>query len=97
MFLSRSGTRGNDQPFPCDLQLLAGKLDYNDAGTPQARIVGGTARSLSLNDNHLVTCRKMAEIMRSLCTVHCLLFIAIQTLKFSGRGTRSWLEKELAI
>lgn len=45
MFLSRSGTRGSDQPFPCDLQLLAGKLDYNDAGTPQARIVGGTARS----------------------------------------------------
>lgn len=31
--------------FPCDLQLLAGKLDYNDAGTPQARIVRGTARS----------------------------------------------------
>lgn len=38
-FLSTSGTRGSDQPFPCDLQLLPGKLDYNDAGTPQARII----------------------------------------------------------
>lgn len=45
---------------------------------------------LSLNDNHLLTWRKAVETMRSLSTLHCFLFIAIQTFKFSGRGTRSW-------
>lgn len=64
--VSIDGTRGSGQPFhPRDLQLLAGKLDYNDAGTPQARIV---VPGFSLNDNHLpLGGRKpVEETMRSL-------------------------------